>query len=101
MDGLNLLIDPICRSAAAPVPFFGPKRRQAPGLRFADLPPIDAVLVTHNHYDLLDLPTLKALAAKGVRQAVHPFWQRGADPRHRDRRGGGGDWWQQVSLSPR
>ncbi|MBU4526500.1 MAG: MBL fold metallo-hydrolase [Desulfomicrobium sp.] len=59
--GLNILTDPIWSERASPVGFTGPKRVAAPGVRFEDLPPIDLVLVSHNHYDHLDLPTLKRL----------------------------------------
>ncbi|HYW17400.1 MAG TPA: MBL fold metallo-hydrolase [Allosphingosinicella sp.] len=60
-QGLNILTDPIWSERASPVSFAGPKRVRAPGVRFEDLPKIDLVLVSHNHYDHLDLPTLKRL----------------------------------------
>lgn len=59
--GLNILTDPIWSERASPFSFIGPKRVRAPGVRFDDLPKIDIVLVSHNHYDHLDLPTLKRL----------------------------------------
>ena len=59
--GLNILTDPIWSERASPFSFVGPKRARAPGIRFEDLPKIDIVLISHNHYDHLDLPTLKAL----------------------------------------
>jgi len=59
--GLNLLFDPVWAERASPVQWFGPKRRNPPGVRFENLPKIDAVLVSHNHYDHLDLATLKRL----------------------------------------
>lgn len=62
-DNLNVLTDPIWSDRASPVPFLGPKRVRPPGIRFEDLPPIDVVLVSHNHYDHMDLPTLKRLAS--------------------------------------
>ena len=49
------------RSAPRHSRFVGPKRVRAPGVRFEDLPKIDLVLVSHNHYDHMDLPTLKRL----------------------------------------
>jgi len=52
--GLNILTDPIFSERASPVTFFGPKRAQPPGIALADLPPIDVVVVSHNHYDHLD-----------------------------------------------
>jgi L-ascorbate metabolism protein UlaG (beta-lactamase superfamily) len=59
--GLNILTDPIWSERASPFSFVGPKRVRAPGVRFEDLPKIDLVLVSHNHYDHMDLPTLKRL----------------------------------------
>ncbi|WP_027037443.1 MBL fold metallo-hydrolase [Mesorhizobium ciceri] len=61
--GLNILTDPVWSLRASPLSFAGPKRINAPGIAFADLPPIDFVLVSHNHYDHLDLATLKRLKA--------------------------------------
>jgi L-ascorbate metabolism protein UlaG (beta-lactamase superfamily) len=58
---LNILTDPIWSERASPLSFVGPKRVAAPGIRFEDLPPIDVVLVSHNHYDHMDLPTLRRL----------------------------------------
>jgi L-ascorbate metabolism protein UlaG (beta-lactamase superfamily) len=59
--GVNILTDPIWSERASPFSFLGPRRVRAPGVRFADLPKIDLVLVSHNHYDHLDLATLKRL----------------------------------------
>jgi L-ascorbate metabolism protein UlaG (beta-lactamase superfamily) len=58
---LNILTDPIWSKTASPFPPIGPDRVRAPGVRFEDLPKIDIVLISHNHYDHLDLPTLKRL----------------------------------------
>ena len=63
MHGINILVDPVFSKAAGPFGVFGPKRRRASGLDLKGLPPIDLVLVTHNHYDHLDMPTLKQLNA--------------------------------------
>jgi L-ascorbate metabolism protein UlaG (beta-lactamase superfamily) len=59
-NGLNILTDPVWSRNAGPFGL-GPKRVAAPGIRFEDLPPIDLVLVSHNHYDHMDLATLKRL----------------------------------------
>ena len=59
--GLNILTDPIWSYRASPFSFIGPRRVRSPGVRFEDLPRINLVLVSHNHYDHLDLPTLKRL----------------------------------------
>lgn len=59
--GVNVLTDPIWSERASPFSFVGPKRVRAPGIRLADLPRIDVIVVSHNHYDHLDVATLKAL----------------------------------------
>jgi L-ascorbate metabolism protein UlaG (beta-lactamase superfamily) len=64
MDGVNILTDPIWSERTSPVSWAGPKRVTNPGLKFEDLPPIDYVLISHNHYDHLDLPTLVNLKEK-------------------------------------
>ncbi len=61
IDGLTVLTDPIWSERASPISFAGPKRVRPPGVRFEDLPPIDLVLLSHDHYDHLDLPTLTSL----------------------------------------
>src|SRR5690606_35210652 len=61
MDGLNILTDPHFSERASPVSFAGPKRVRAPGIRFEDLPKIDVILISHNHYDHLDLASLQRL----------------------------------------
>lgn len=63
LDGVNLLTDPQWSSRASPVSFFGPRRVTPPGLRFEDLPPIHLVLISHDHYDHLDVATVTRLAA--------------------------------------
>jgi len=99
LDGVNILTDPIWSDRCSPVSWAGPKRHRAPGIRFEDLPPIDAILVSHNHYDHLDLPTLKRLARKGAPRAITTLG-------NRDLVGGTGipavdelDWWQSVRIS--
>jgi L-ascorbate metabolism protein UlaG (beta-lactamase superfamily) len=97
MDGINILTDPIWSDRASPVSFAGPRRVRPPAIRFEDLPPIDVVLLSHNHYDHLDLPTLRRLAERdkplivttlGVglllkKKGIGPFveldWWQGAD----------------------
>ncbi len=59
--GVNILTDPLWSERASPFSFAGPKRVNAPGIAFEDLPKIDLVLLSHNHYDHLDLVTLKRL----------------------------------------
>lgn len=67
--GLNLLFDPHYSERASPVGFAGPRRVHEPGVRFEDLPRIDVVLISHNHYDHLDAATVKRLT-----KAHHPLF---------------------------
>jgi L-ascorbate metabolism protein UlaG (beta-lactamase superfamily) len=60
-ENVNILTDPIWSLRCSPVQWAGPKRRHAPGIRFEDLPPIDVVLISHNHYDHMDVATLERL----------------------------------------
>ncbi len=60
-EGRNLLLDPVWSERASPFSRIGPRRHNPPAIRFEDLPPIDAVLLTHNHYDHMDLPTIRRL----------------------------------------
>ena len=64
LGGLNLLTDPAFSERASPVGFAGPQRAQPPGLALADLPHIDVVLISHNHYDHLDEASVVALNAQ-------------------------------------
>src|SRR5579864_8306773 len=68
----NILTDPIWSERASPLSWIGPRRRRKPGVSWEDLPCIDAVLISHNHYDHLDLPTLRRLAARGDSTFVVP-----------------------------
>ena len=62
IGGMNILTDPIFSPRASPLRFIGPMRHQPPALRIDQLPHIDLVLVSHNHYDHCDAPSLQALA---------------------------------------
>lgn len=64
LPNLNVLTDPIYSERASPFSFAGPKRVREPGLPFENLPGIDVVVISHNHYDHLDLDTLKRLDEK-------------------------------------
>jgi L-ascorbate metabolism protein UlaG (beta-lactamase superfamily) len=75
--GVNILTDPIWSERASPFAWIGPRRHRAPGVQLEDLPAIDFVLLSHNHYDHLDLATLRRLAdrrlvGRGVSQFIVP-----------------------------
>ncbi|SFC92988.1 MBL fold metallo-hydrolase [Massilia yuzhufengensis] len=60
-NGVNILTDPVFDQRASPLSFAGPKRQQPPGVALADLPHVDAVLISHSHYDHLSVDSLRAL----------------------------------------
>lgn len=98
--GLNVLTDPVFGERASPVSFAGPKRHQPPGVALKDLPHIDLVLISHNHYDHLDEDSVKALNAQAggpplfvVPLGIKPWLaQRGIANAIEL------DWWDSVTL---
>lgn len=97
-DGLNVLTDPIWSERASPVSWAGPKRVLPPGIRFEDLPAIDRVLVSHNHYDHLDLPTLIRLAQTHRPKFIVPLGNAQLLREHRIENVTELDWWQSFVL---
>ncbi len=96
--GLNVLTDPVWSDRVSPVSFAGPRRVRPPALAFNALPPIAVVLVSHGHYDHMDLPTLRRLEAK-----FHPLFLTGLGNRALLRKQGLEnvaelDWWQSHHL---
>jgi L-ascorbate metabolism protein UlaG (beta-lactamase superfamily) len=94
--GLNVLTDPVYSERVSPVHWTGPRRVRAPGLPFERLPRIDVVLVSHNHYDHLDLDTLQRLE-----QAHRPLFLTGLGNRdflleHGLQHVRELDWWQHA-----
>ena len=73
MAGLNILADPVWSDRASPFTFTGPQRRNAPGIAFDALPPIDVVLVSHAHYDHLDVATLARLWDRDRPRIIAPL----------------------------
>jgi L-ascorbate metabolism protein UlaG (beta-lactamase superfamily) len=96
IDGINVLTDPMWSKRSGPISWIGVKRVRAPGLKFEQLPPIDVVLISHDHYDHLDLPTIERLAHRD-----HPRFLAGLGVGSRLRSAGVAasdivelDWWQ-------
>ncbi|HEV2598367.1 MBL fold metallo-hydrolase [Sphingopyxis sp.] len=73
IGGLNILTDPVWSERASPLSFAGPRRVTTPGVRLDDLPPIDVILLSHNHYDHLDMAALRALHARHQPLIVTPL----------------------------
>lgn len=99
MAGLNILTDPIWSKRAGPVAGFGPARHRNPGLRIEDLPPIDLVLLTHNHYDHFDLATLRALRRLHAPRLVAPLGVRALIESRKLGHAIELDWWDTAELN--
>ena len=97
--GLNFLTDPVWSERCSPFSWVGPKRKNAPGVEFDDLPPIDVVLLSHNHYDHFDIETLKKLRQRHDPLIITPL---GNDPilkKHDPHfRIATGDWGDTIEL---
>lgn len=99
MDGINILTDPIWSERAGPISWVGTKRVRAPGVKIEDLPNIDIILISHDHYDHLDITSLKQLNEKH-----QPIILAGLGVKCRLESIGGKnivelDWWQEYIYS--
>jgi L-ascorbate metabolism protein UlaG (beta-lactamase superfamily) len=98
--GHNILIDPVWSTRVSPFSFVGPKRVNDPGIVFPNLPPIDTVLVSHGHYDHLDVDTLSRLAAAHRPRVLTPLGNDTVMHEHDDGISVEAyDWHQGVALS--
>jgi N-acyl-phosphatidylethanolamine-hydrolysing phospholipase D len=96
MDGVTFLTDPVFSDRASPLSWAGPRRLVPPGVPVAELPPIEFATLSHDHYDHTDVPSIRALAARGTRFIV-PFGLGDVV------RAAGGeatelDWWQSAAV---
>jgi L-ascorbate metabolism protein UlaG (beta-lactamase superfamily) len=97
--GLNILTDPIWSNRCSPFQWIGPHRFHPPGVRFENLPEIDLVLVSHNHYDHLDLPTLRRLARLHGAPIFAGLGNREFLERWRVAGAVDLDWWDSVEIA--
>jgi L-ascorbate metabolism protein UlaG (beta-lactamase superfamily) len=95
----NLLTDPMYSQHAGPLNLLGPKRVREPAIRFEELPPISTVLLSHNHYDHCDLPTLRKLARQFDPLVVTPLGNGRLVRSTGIRRVEELDWWQPATGS--
>jgi L-ascorbate metabolism protein UlaG (beta-lactamase superfamily) len=99
--GLNILIDPVWSERASPFSFVGPKRVNDPGIDFDALPPIDAVLASHGHYDHLDVTTLSRIAHAHHARVITPLGNDKAIRAHDQAiKVETYDWHDRITLSP-
>jgi len=97
---VNVLTDPVWSERASPFQWLGPRRLMSPALDFDALPPVDVVLLSHNHYDHLDAGTVRRIASRfpetlwlcplGLRELLHSYGVRTVVER---------DWWQTVDTA--
>jgi L-ascorbate metabolism protein UlaG (beta-lactamase superfamily) len=99
LDGRTVLIDPFLSDHASPLPPLGPRRYAPAGLAAAELPPIDLLLLSHNHYDHLDLPTIEALPRATGIQVVVPLGLAGYFAGRGYPRVTELDWHERIELS--
>jgi L-ascorbate metabolism protein UlaG (beta-lactamase superfamily) len=98
VDGVNILTDPVWSERTSPFSWMGPKRMRQPGLKMEDLPRIDYVLLSHNHYDHLDIHTLRILAGAHHPQVVTPLGVKAFLDAEDIGNVQDVDWWEQVQM---
>ena len=101
LGGANVLLDPVWGERASPVGFAGPRRLVPPAVAFDALPPIDVVVLSHDHYDHLDAPTVRAIARRwpaaawlaplGVGRRLRALGAANITER---------DWWEEADVGP-
>ncbi|MEZ5041594.1 MAG: MBL fold metallo-hydrolase [Saprospiraceae bacterium] len=99
VDGLNILTDPVWSKRVSPFQWAGPKRMRPPGIEMDQLPPIDVLLLSHNHYDHLDLPTVKTLLTKHQPQIITPLGVGQFIQQQTGKTAVDMDWWDHFDFS--
>lgn len=99
--GMNILTDPLFSDRASPAQWAGPRRVRAPGIVVRDLPPIDIILLSHNHYDHMDLPALRQISRHHQPHIVTPLGNaRHIRKAHRSFQIDELDWGQALTSGP-
>lgn len=98
--GLNFLTDPHFSLRASPFSFIGPRRAHAPGIPYEDLPRIHAILLTHDHYDHMDITSLRRLTSGQGCPIYTGLGVAGQMPRDLRRHATEMDWWEHLPLAP-
>ncbi len=98
LPGLTILTDPVFSERCSPVGWAGPRRARPPGLALEALPHIDLVLVSHNHYDHMDLPSLRRLVGRGSTSVISTLGNEAILKEAGFDRVGTLDWWESRSA---
>lgn len=99
VDGLNILTDPVWSKRVSPFSWIGPKRMRLPGIRFGDLPRIHLILLSHNHYDHLDLETMRMVSAAHHPRIIAPLGVKALLDREVISGATDIDWWGEMEVS--
>ncbi|MFN1835709.1 MBL fold metallo-hydrolase [Balneola sp. MJW-20] len=97
--GMNILTDPVWSDRVSPLSFAGPKRFRPPGIRFEDLPNIDLIIISHNHYDHLDIETLRRLNDRFEPLVITPLGVSEYLNQEGINQTAELDWWEENTLS--
>ena len=99
VDGVNIITDPVYSKRTSPVQWAGPRRMRPPGIKIEDLPKIDVLLLSHNHWDHLDISTVKKMYTTHHPKIITPLGVKA----FLDQEGVTGtddvDWWQEVKIN--
>lgn len=99
VDGLNILADPIWSKRASPFQWIGPKRMKLPGIKFEDLPHIHVVILSHNHYDHLDLQTMRMVFGAHHPRIITPLGIKSFLDQQYITGATEADWWGEFELN--
>jgi L-ascorbate metabolism protein UlaG (beta-lactamase superfamily) len=98
IGAINILIDPVWSKRVSPFSMMGPRRMRPPGMKYENLPEIDIILISHNHYDHLDLSTLKKLREDYNPRIVVPLGVGQLLQKHGMRNWEELDWWESTRV---
>jgi len=100
INGINILTDPVWSKRACPVSWAGPARVRKPGIDFEELPRIDLILISHNHYDHLDVETLKRLNKRFTPKVLVPIGDKALINSIGCKDVVELDWWESLEIKP-
>jgi len=100
LAGINLLTDPVWSNRVSPISWLGPRRVREPGIAFDQLPRVDLLLISHNHYDHFDVATLKRLNRSFSPRTIVSMGNRPLLESLGFQRVHEMDWWDEIEIGP-